>query len=640
MKLNFQRTPSQSVHRPSSHPARRNLVAALCLTLALGALVFSGPAFAASTLYVNPDGTCGGNSPCFTTIQAAINAAAPGDTIQVAAATYAEQVNVNKALTLLGPNANINPNTGTRGAEAVIIPTASNPIDPSFAGPIVVYLAVPGVTFKGFTVDGDNPSLTSGVVFNGSDVDAEFGIYGDGSANPDAVVENNIAKNIGEMGIWLNSFGFGGARNGNSRINANKVDNLLGAFGQALRISDDAWVNVTNNVATRSRVGIVIENYSGNVTTHPASQIADNNVSSFRIGIRHNLHYVYGGPGFTITRNNVTAYSQSPMPPQVTTPTAYQGIRVESIQQTVAVDVVDNNVNGNRAVLQGAGYTRIEGLNVTNSSATSPNIRFRLNHVTGNIRGVFHETPATPALTCNNITGNLSGIVIDSGSTGGMIANNNNIVGNTTIGVQNNSGTLVNAQSNWWGAANGPGPVGPGSGDRVSTNVDFSNWLTNETNCPALCATNVALASYGATATASSTANANFPASGVINGEHNGNDWGAGGGWNDGTRNVFPDNVQVNLNVVQSINDIDVYTLKNQPNNGSTVGDFTSATSYGIKDFDVQYWNGSAWVTAASFTGNTRVKRRVSFSTPILTDKIRVVVNSANDNTYSRVVEI
>ncbi len=306
---------------------------------------------------------------------------------------------------------------------------------------------------------------------------------------------------------------------------------------------------------TRSRVGIVIENFSGNVTTHPASQIADNTISSFRIGIRHNLHYVYTNPGFTITRNNVTAYAQTPMPPQVTTPTAYQGIRVESVQQTVAVDVVDNDVNANRAALQPAGYTRVEGLNVTNSSATSPNIRFKLNHVTDGIRGVFHETPATPTLTCNNIAGNLTGIVIDSASTGGMVANNNNIVGNPTIGVQNNSGTHVNAQSNWWGAANGPGPVGPGSGDKVSTNVNFANWLTNETNCAAaLRDQRRARLLWRDRRRPLRPSNASFPASGVINGEHNGNDWGAGGGWNDGTRSVFPDNVQVNLNVVQSIN--------------------------------------------------------------------------------------
>ena len=110
------------------------------------------------------------------------------------------------------------------------------------------------------------------------------------------------------------------------------------------------------------------------------------------------------------------------------------------------------------------------------------------------------------------------------------------------------------------------------------------------------CPTNVALASYGSTAVASSTANASFPASGVIDGEHNGNNWGAGGGWNDATRSVFPDNVQVNFNTNQTLREIDVYTLKNSPNNGSVVNDTTPATTYGITNINVQYWTGAAWV--------------------------------------------
>ena len=38
----------------------------------------------------------------FTTIQAAVNAASPGDTILVAAGTYTQLVTVNKPLVLLG----------------------------------------------------------------------------------------------------------------------------------------------------------------------------------------------------------------------------------------------------------------------------------------------------------------------------------------------------------------------------------------------------------------------------------------------------------------------------------------------------------------------------------------------------------
>ncbi|MGB8507339.1 MAG: discoidin domain-containing protein, partial [Pyrinomonadaceae bacterium] len=637
-------TPDGAGTRRASF-SRSSVLAAFSLAVIVAALSFGSHVRAAGTSYVNPDGVCGGNSPCFTTIQAAINAATAGDTINVAAATYAEQLNVNKALTILGPNANINPNTGARVAEAVIVPTASDPLNPGFAGPQVVTFAVSGVTFKGFTVDGDNPSLTSGVLFNGSDVDAEFGIYGTETANPDAVIQNNIVRNIGEIAVWINSNGQGGAKNANSRINDNKVDNCFGAFGQGIRISDDAWLDVVNNVVSRVRVGITIENYSGNTTTHPASVIADNNVSAFRIGIRHNLHYIYTAPGFTIRRNTVQSYVQSVRPPQVTAienpVTAYQGIRVESVQQTVFVTVADNTLFGNREDLVEAGYTRDEGLMLTNSSNTSPNILFTLNSAKDFIRGVFNETPAVPTFTCNNIVGNGTGFYLSSAATNGLIAHNNNIFGNG-FGMQNDGPAVVNAQANWWGAANGPGPVGPGSGDKVSTNVDYSNWLTTVSNCPPPCPTNVAAASYGATATASTQYSANFPASGVIDGEHNGNNWETGGGWNDATRDVYPDSVQVNLNVVQPVDTIDVYTLKDQYNSGSSVGDFTTFNSYGITNFDLQYWNGASWVTVpgGAVTANNRVKRRFSFTTPISTDRIRVVVNDSADHHYSRVVEI
>jgi sirohydrochlorin ferrochelatase len=155
------------------------------------------------------------------------------------------------------------------------------------------------------------------------------------------------------------------------------------------------------------------------------------------------------------------------------------------------------------------------------------------------------------------------------------------------------------------------------------------------------CPSNVALASFGATAVASSTASASFPAGGVIDGEHDGNNWGSGGGWNDGTATVFPDNVQVNFAVSQTISEIDVYTLKDDFNSGSTVNDATTFSSYGITSFNVQYWTGSAWadVPGGAVTGNNLVKRRIRFS-PISTDKIRVVVNDSIDQYFSRVVEI
>jgi nitrous oxidase accessory protein NosD len=56
----------------------------------------------------------------YSTIQEAIDEAADGEEITVAAGTYDEAVVVNKPLTLLGANSNVNPNTGERGEETVL----------------------------------------------------------------------------------------------------------------------------------------------------------------------------------------------------------------------------------------------------------------------------------------------------------------------------------------------------------------------------------------------------------------------------------------------------------------------------------------------------------------------------------------
>jgi hypothetical protein len=76
----------------------------------------------------------------------------------------------------------------------------------------------------------------------------------------------------------------------------------------------------------------------------------------------------------------------------------------------------------------------------------------------------------------NNAYGVNVGILsITAGDT--VQVHQNNITGNSVFGVNNDSTGAVDATNNWWGAANGPGPVGPGSGDKVSIGVTFKPWL-------------------------------------------------------------------------------------------------------------------------------------------------------------------
>jgi hypothetical protein len=99
----------------------------------------------------------------------------------------------------------------------------------------------------------------------------------------------------------------------------------------------------------------------------------------------------------------------------------------------------------------------------------------------------YSTQPATLSnvtITNNEITANQSGLRFgepsknNAGPTG-VSVHNNNITGNVVLGINNQTVPMVNATCNWWGAPNGPGPVGPGSGDRVSDNVNYSPWLTS-----------------------------------------------------------------------------------------------------------------------------------------------------------------
>ena len=101
------------------------------------------------------------------------------------------------------------------------------------------------------------------------------------------------------------------------------------------------------------------------------------------------------------------------------------------------------------------------------------------NAVSGNSEsGINLDGSNNNALASNSVTGNNIGVKIHPSVDASTISLNfNNIYGNTNYGVDNTDGTSsVDAENNWWGANDGPSPS-PGSGDKVSANVDYDPWI-------------------------------------------------------------------------------------------------------------------------------------------------------------------
>jgi hypothetical protein len=154
--------------------------------------------------------------------------------------------------------------------------------------------------------------------------------------------------------------------------------------------------------------------------------------------------------------------------------------------------------------------------------------------------------------------------------------------------------------------------------------------------------TNYALLSNGSTAAGSTEyASGGFPAASAINGDRTGGNWGGGGGgWNDNTRDVFDDSLQVSFSGSRTIDEIRVYTLQDVYTNAVEPTPDMTCTYYGLLDFEVQTWDGSNWVTVpnGNVTNNDKVMRVFTFPA-VTTGKIRVLVHNARTH-FSRIVEL
>jgi parallel beta-helix repeat protein len=104
----------------------------------------------AGTVYVDDDIVCGGNTPCYSTIQAGINAASSGDEVRVYPGTYIETITMKSGVDVV-----------SEGGYTV---TTIDP--PGTAAPAVNFIGVSGCTLDGFFID----ASTGGHAFAGGAV--------------------------------------------------------------------------------------------------------------------------------------------------------------------------------------------------------------------------------------------------------------------------------------------------------------------------------------------------------------------------------------------------------------------------------------------------------------------------------------
>ena len=152
----------------------------LALTLAAG-VMGSGIAPASTVRYVAPGGVCGGATPCYATIQAAVDAAATGDEIRIAAGAYTgiasrggskQVVFVGQSLTLRGGFTTANWATPNPAANPTTVDTQGLGRGLVISGTVA---AAPAVTVEGLRITGGNATGLGG--YGGATLSAGGGVY-------------------------------------------------------------------------------------------------------------------------------------------------------------------------------------------------------------------------------------------------------------------------------------------------------------------------------------------------------------------------------------------------------------------------------------------------------------------------------
>lgn len=389
--------------------------------LAIAAIsVFSGSTALAAT--------CNVPTPEHPTIQSAVDDLAC-DTIIVAAGVYVENVMINRQLTLSGA-----------GDTTIIHPMAAGP----------------GITLSaGGTTPGNRTIIKKLMVtgaLGGGNTGSGISLVGSG---PIDFITFDEVTSTGNSGHGL-------AINGTMTIND-------------LVISQ---TSLTFNMGAGFRIPTSMASMDGLLIT--ASHLDNNGLAGWE------------------------AYTATPVGPLqhvMVSDTTFndnlnKGIYIERLShaQFTGIEVTSSGTVGGFAagIDLNLKYANFEDITIQGSTISSSGTGDPINGVGLTVKArndapsysTFPATLVGVSISNNEITANQTGIRFgepgknNNGPTG-VAVHYNNITGNVILGIDNQTVPTVNATCNWWGSPTGPTSANNpgGSGDKVSTNVDFQPWL-------------------------------------------------------------------------------------------------------------------------------------------------------------------
>ena len=416
----------------------------------------------------------------FATIQDGVNGVANPGTVIVYAGTYPEAVTVNKSLTMVGAQAGQDANTrfaaftsGPNGPkadpaiEAILTAAATAPTS---GANDTLHIMANNVSFSGFVIDGNNPSLNQAgaTVIGGINTDSRRAIQtedaaGNAFAANNLTVSYNIIQNFAQRGVELVN---GTASNTAPATTGNTItQNLVRNFGlDGIVMAFNAYADVTfNTVVTNdypTEAGIWVQDFLNTGTPHTMN-ITDNDVTVGQDnfgGIWVNLAYL---AAVNINNNTVNAAAGVTRGSDFT-----YGIYVTSLRSgTIA------QVNGNTVGASGGEFDRGMALwNVGTSPTTTTVKNGSVKNSVDGISLVYNDANFGPAGSSS--AADVSGMTV-SESQVGMVVDATGSGANTVTMRVTNSTLSGNT------AANGGGITSVGTGGLASTTVTNSTLTGN-----------------------------------------------------------------------------------------------------------------------------------------------------------------